>query len=196
MRSRTSVCAQGRAVMQIRSTSGRKATWCARLNAAHDRSQDLEALGPTTEQLPTGDLCCQGRWPMTCPWRARSGGDQRGITVAHGHATPALTCGGPGQATRSAIFASKWSACGDSSIPSQPDSQHDRSTPAKRDDGRRPAVPPVRDEEASQGCAAPSRRTVPPYRRISGRVPTARRIRCPPGRQARSTRPSARPGRR
>ena len=32
-----------------------------------------------------------------CPRRARSDGDQRSITVAHGHATHALTCAGPGQ---------------------------------------------------------------------------------------------------
>lgn len=30
---------------------------------------------------------------LPCPLRARSGDDLRGITVAHGHATSALTCG-------------------------------------------------------------------------------------------------------
>jgi hypothetical protein len=46
----------------------------------------------------------------TCPWRARSDGDPRGITVAHEHVTLALTWGEPGQAARPAIFASKGSS--------------------------------------------------------------------------------------
>jgi hypothetical protein len=47
----------------------------------------LKALRPGRHALPDA-----------CPWHARSDGNQRGISVAHGHATLALTCGEAGQA--------------------------------------------------------------------------------------------------
>lgn len=60
----------------------------------HGRSiaHDVHALTPN---LTTTAVAC------------RSDSDQRWFTIAHGHATSALTCCGPGQAARSAIFASR-----------------------------------------------------------------------------------------
>ena len=110
-----------------------------------------------------------------CPWRARWDGPQRCITVARGHATEALTCGGASQAARPAIFASKGSGV------------------------RAPLAPLVRGLEASNSPeprAKPRANRYPAARQWPGPLPCAGACRRPVATRAptaSSSKPSARP---